>query len=64
MLANFLALADAEDLERGVVAFAGKWGPLGICRHGAIAGHPLSQSESGLCAPAGYPALLREPLAR
>jgi predicted RNA-binding Zn ribbon-like protein len=65
MLANFLALAEWEDFERGVVAFAVKWGPLGICRHGALAGHPtLSKSESGLCTPAGYPAQLREPLAR
>jgi hypothetical protein len=66
MLAEFLLLAEGADLVQRVRSYAEKWGALGICRHGALAGHPLLEgAEPGLCAPAGYPAKeLSEPIER
>ena len=57
MLAELLLLAECADLAERVRSYATKWGVLGICRHGALAGHQLLEgAQSSLCAPAGYPA--------
>jgi predicted RNA-binding Zn ribbon-like protein len=66
ILAEFLLLVEGADLAERVGSYAAKWGVLGICRHGAVAGHPLLEgAEAGLCAPAGYTAqLLSEPVER
>lgn len=62
---GFLLLAEGDDLPGCVRAYAERWGPLGICRHDGLAGHPvLDDAGRGLCAPRGYPGPLSEPLER
>lgn len=56
MLKEFLLLEGESVTRASVETFARKWGVLGICRHGRIAGHPvLGESSRGFCTPLGYP---------
>jgi hypothetical protein len=45
MLDNFIGLCDADDFPAAVLAFAKKWGVLGVCEHGLPCSH--NQSFSG-----------------
>lgn len=53
MLEDFIALCDAEDYPAAVLAYARKWGVLGICEHGM----PCSHNQPRL--PTGWPGVVQ-----